>query len=401
MSDTSISASDWVKGISFSVLASVIGGASKLAIRKSWLMQEASGAIHNNSVTRNISYVPLLNEQSAADTDSSIKDVGDYLMPPPDSEYPATTPTPKRQYSSLCMAYLLRLSGMIGMTFLNPLACVLAMAYASPSVLAPFSGLTLVWIVLLARPTLGEQPTKQQLAGAALIVAGEVIVAVFGDHTNEESSTSQSVLASYLYPPFVVFMAVMFLWMLLLLYWIKYEKCPLVKRFAWGVAGGSVTGFQNFIKDALTIVKYVQSHSDATYPRFLWLLVVFAILSAFLGLVLLAACMKRYDATYSSTMFVGSFVISASIMSAVHYNTFRNLESAVNWSMYPTGLAVLVGGVWVLLHDDKHRDAVDETPPSNITREAVSSSTRVGCEPLIVGDDDDVDSYYEDCLEMI
>ena len=35
-----ITASDWAKGISLSVLASLVGGFSKLAIRKSWLLQE-------------------------------------------------------------------------------------------------------------------------------------------------------------------------------------------------------------------------------------------------------------------------------------------------------------------------------------------------------------------------
>lgn len=34
----SVTASDWAYGIGYSVLASIIGGASKLCIRKSWLM---------------------------------------------------------------------------------------------------------------------------------------------------------------------------------------------------------------------------------------------------------------------------------------------------------------------------------------------------------------------------
>lgn len=37
-----VSAEDWIKGIGFSLLASVIGAASKLAIRKSWLIQNAT-----------------------------------------------------------------------------------------------------------------------------------------------------------------------------------------------------------------------------------------------------------------------------------------------------------------------------------------------------------------------
>jgi hypothetical protein len=38
MGDTEISASDWARGILLSILASVIGGISKLSIRNLWLL---------------------------------------------------------------------------------------------------------------------------------------------------------------------------------------------------------------------------------------------------------------------------------------------------------------------------------------------------------------------------
>jgi hypothetical protein len=46
----SVTASDWAKGIGYSVAASIIGGASKLAIRKSWLMvqQRKRNAVENS-----------------------------------------------------------------------------------------------------------------------------------------------------------------------------------------------------------------------------------------------------------------------------------------------------------------------------------------------------------------
>jgi hypothetical protein len=37
-----VTAGDWLKGIGLSIAASVVGGASKLAIRKSWLLQTAA-----------------------------------------------------------------------------------------------------------------------------------------------------------------------------------------------------------------------------------------------------------------------------------------------------------------------------------------------------------------------
>lgn len=78
--------------------------------------------------------------------------------------------------------------------------------------------------------------------------------------------------------------------------------------------------------------------------------------SAFLGLLMLTACMKRYDATYSAASFVGSFVVSASIMSAVHYDTFSSLENAVDFFLYPTGLLILMVGVYMLVRESEAAD---------------------------------------------
>jgi hypothetical protein len=96
-------------------------------------------------------------------------------------------------------SWLLYVSGMIGMSFLNPLCCVLAMKYANPSILAPFSGLTLVWIVLFSGMSVGEHPGRSQKVACALIVAGEVLVALFGDHTNEEEMDVEDVVSEYLF----------------------------------------------------------------------------------------------------------------------------------------------------------------------------------------------------------
>lgn len=151
---------------------------------------------------------------------------------------------------------------------------------------------------------------------------------------------------SYLDPWFLAYFVGTTLWMLALVYWMICGS-TLTKRFAWGAAGGSITGLQNFLKDSLTIVKA----REGSFPWYLPVMVLLAILTSFCGLLLLTACMKRYDATYSSAMFVGSFVISASIMSAVHYNTFSNLEAIWNYVLYPLGLVILMTGVYILVHE--------------------------------------------------
>jgi choline-glycine betaine transporter len=152
----------------------------------------------------------------------------------------------------------------------------------------------------------------------------------------------------------------MFFWMMVLVYIIVQRPSPTLRRFAWGVSGGSVTGFQNFLKDSLTIIKAV-GEKDEAFPWYFYIMVILGIASSFGGLLFLTACMKRYDATFSSAMFVGSFVISASIMAAVHYQTFEHLENLSNYIMYPFGLIVLMIGVAMLVQATSEQDIEFDT----------------------------------------
>ena len=358
---TDLSASDWAKGVALSVLASVIGAGSKFCIRRSWLMLRDDG------------------EGDGDGEDGS----GDGP--------PAAAAAALRRRS-----LLLRGTGMVGMTFLNPLCSVLAMNYASPSILAPFSGLTLVWIVLLSGRLLGEDPTRPQLAAASLIVLGETVVAAFGDHTNEEGRTVADVVASYRDPAFLAYLAALAAWMAAL-GGIMYRGRGgrgggdhggggRWQRLAWGASGGSITGLQNFLKDALTCAK---ASSGGRVPGTAFVLALLAALSSFSGLLFLVGCMRRYDATYSSAMFVGSFVVSASLMSAVHYATFRMLAGWWNYVLYPAGLLILMGGVAILVEDagrdggeggeDGTEEGVVHGGYTGVPMEAVGEQQEGGC----------------------
>jgi hypothetical protein len=171
---------------------------------------------------------------------------------------------------------------------------------------------------------------------------------------------------SYKTPASISYFVVLAIYVGVLLYWIKTSKRPILLRFAWGSVGGAITGSQNFLKDSLIIVK-ASAEADQPYPWFFPLLVVFAAASSFIGLLLLSACMKRYDATYSAATFVGSFVVSASINAAAHYNTFSALESTLNYVLYPFGLLVLMIGVFVLVRSE----------PQNVESENVYDDSKV------------------------
>jgi len=143
----------------------------------------------------------------------------------------------------------------------------------------------------------------------------------------------------------------------LLAYWINFSKSPVLRRFAWGSCGGAITGPQNFLKDSMVLF-----HVSASLNWFILFSAFMAGASAFGGLLLLSNCMKRYDATYSAASFVGSFVVSASIMSAAHYKTFEKLKGVWNFVMYPFGLVVLMIGVLILVRESREFHSEVEIP---------------------------------------
>jgi hypothetical protein len=344
----------------------------------------------------------------------------------------------KGAWSVSAKSRALRYCGMFGMTVLNPICCVWAMQFASPSILAPFSGLTLVWIIVFSGCVIGERPSQAQIFAAGWIVIGEVIVALWGDHTNETGhvETLDEILNEYKSFGVLFYFGALGVWMS----WIGYviyqsrksvptpvtpngdyselrysRRCdwslgasnPNIRRLVWGVAGGSLTGLQNFLKDALTILKISEANMDQqaaaaaggiggffsktmflvkSLPPVFFVFFAFAAASSFIGLLLLTACMRRYDATYSAAMFVGSFVLSASFMAAVRYHTFAHLDGIWNYIFYPTGLLILLLGIYVLAtletdtsstsHGENHDDssAVEQKQLSRLTSDSAGNN---------------------------
>lgn len=247
MSNGTITQSDWLKGIGFSILSSIIGGASKLAIRRSWQVEEecrnlttgdfmllVDSSYHTSEqdeimeVGDSTSSTSVRTEQNksyeCAPSDEDIVNPSSYtvdeeqtlqttalrtteqtarvsfsglLCAPPAIDGPLAQTREQMALRKLYKAYFLRGMGTLGMTTLNPLATVIAMNYASPSILAPFSGLTLVWIIMFSPLVVGETPSRRQVLACAFILFGEVVVAAFGDHKNDDGITVDDVVSCF------------------------------------------------------------------------------------------------------------------------------------------------------------------------------------------------------------
>lgn len=161
------------------------------------------------------------------------------------------------------------------------------------------------------------------------------------------------------------------IYVMVMAYWINFSENFFLRRFAWGCTSGAITGPQNFLKDSLTVIK--ASDPQEGLPLIFYPLFVLAGTTAFVGLLILTACMKRYDATYSAASFVGSFVVSASIMAALHYNTFTQLSGVLNYILYPSGIIVLMIGVYLLVKESTESTREDDSMDTERQPDAYSN----------------------------
>jgi len=158
----------WLIGVVLCTISSFGTGLSKLTIRKSWLLERA-----------------ITKQSSSCGNDDDYHDAGDEeeeVVTNADGTIQQSI-TKNNNLPTFWTPARMRYAALLFMSFFNPILDIGAFAFCSPSILAPFSGVSLAWVVLLSKRLVGEQPEPPRVVGAVLIMAGEVLIAVFGDHS--------------------------------------------------------------------------------------------------------------------------------------------------------------------------------------------------------------------------
>ena len=213
--DGYISADAWVKGIAYYIASSIIGSASKLVIRKSWLIVNeikpegdgyASQEIEDDDSDevaslsspyeldegedKELESAPLHRRNSIGSFGEQSKE-GEQFLGQGSNHITVVNNETKRIWKKELVARCYWYLGVLGMTIVDPILIVISMYYTTPSTLAPLSGLSLVWIILFSESLTSEKPQKKQIIAAGLIILGQIIVSIFGDHTNDDAITLQ------------------------------------------------------------------------------------------------------------------------------------------------------------------------------------------------------------------
>mmetsp|Transcript_14404 Transcript_14404/g.36857 ORF Transcript_14404/g.36857 Transcript_14404/m.36857 type:complete len:403 (-) Transcript_14404:86-1294(-) len=262
--------------------------------------------------------------------------------------------TPRSLLSSrMAMAFGLALNVALG-----PLLDMSSYAFAPQGIIAPLSGLDVVWNTLSAPCTLGESLNATLVFGCFLIASGATATSFFGSHDDKEFSPEM------LKDVFLRWQVLAYLVALML--WLAFNITVLMPRSAapkgqqfltgdkirglsLGMTAGSIAGNMFCVKAFVELVQASIQHGKAEYwaDWLPYVLLVGAVFFATSNLYFLTKAMREYEALFMGAVFEGSIITAACISGAIVFDELKGLEI---WQalLYWLSLVLIVAGIAVV-----------------------------------------------------
>ena len=145
--------------------------------------------------------------------------------------------------------------GLLCTAVVDPAFDISAYGFAAQSIIAPCAGMVVVWNVMLAPWTLGEQLTRSRKIGGCLICLGTICVGIFGNH-NDCKRTIDEYLLLFARPAACCYYFLFVLWTLICLHFYR-SGSPTVSGFFVGAYGGALAGNMFTTKAVVEMFKCV------------------------------------------------------------------------------------------------------------------------------------------------
>jgi len=283
--------------------------------------------------------------------------------------------------------------GLVCTAMIDPAFDISAYGFAAQSIIAPMAGMVVVWNVLIAPCTLGEQLTRSRLRGAMLIVVGTLCVGLFGNH-NEHHRTVTEYLelfahwrALLYYLAFTAFSAVCGY------YW-RYGT-PFVAGFSCGALGGGLAGNMFTTKAVVEMVKCVATSDESDpcaaaactfnpfYTVYPYLFVTVSLTLACVSLYLLAVGLRTFEALYMITVFEGFMILSGSISGNLVMYEMEGQPGHL-LALYACAIGLILIGLYVLLNGERASAkgrllTNNNNPAADAESQELAPSTRSHC----------------------
>lgn len=248
-------------------------------------------------------------------------------------------------------ALSVKVAAIVCVVLLNPVFDAMSYAYAAQSILAPMAGFSVVWNIILSPYLLNEKVSTHDVRGAAVILAGCVLVGISGSHDTPTHHSAElfALFRSRIfieYAVFVFFCAMGLSWMAC-----NFEKKSGWKRFAYGALSGLIGGNLFFLKASVELL--AEGGAVWANPE-TYIIFLSALLSAGGGIYVLDLGLREYDALYLVAIYQAFLILIGSISGVIFFHEISGINSWWQLILYPSSIITTVGGIIVL--SEKHTE---------------------------------------------
>jgi len=260
----------------------------------------------------------------------------------------------RKQDGRMVASHFLLYSGIFTNTVIGPVLDSVAYAFAPQAVLAPFTGMDIVWNTLVAPCTLGEERTKRRCTAATLVFAGttgSVLFNVQQQHAWDSAYLHKTLVRWRTLGYFFVY-GLWFGWGNFRL--LSLERGSTKRGFYYGAIAGSLAGNMFCLKCLAEVVKRNLTTGDwTTWLDWLtWALLVGAIFFAVSNVFYMTKGMKAYETLYMVTIYEGSNIV---VNSASAIIVLDEMAGAPWWKYagYAACIGIIIFALVLLVRGEK------------------------------------------------
>jgi uncharacterized membrane protein len=248
-----------------------------------------------------------------------------------------------------------------GLFLVGNVSDFIGLSFASQTIVAPLGSVALLTNSIYAPCFLKERFHVRDLIATFTIITGTVLVVVFGSH-EDTSYILWELLVMFMQTSVIIFLAVttaIVVAMLVASYFAekitqnkshpRYEVARRFLPFAYPLTGGilgSITVMFAKASGELIKTSIFDGLNQFVYGWTYLVLGVTAI-TAVGQVFFLNRSLKKYDATYCIPVYYGAWVVFSITGGSLYFTEFEKF-SALGYSMYFLGVAIMVVGVLVL-----------------------------------------------------
>lgn len=248
---------------------------------------------------------------------------------------------------------VLLIAGLALQIALNPACDIAGYAMAPASVIAPVTGMDIVWNTLIAPCSLGETLTLRRLSSAAIIFF-TATASVFFRQINEVNWSAEYVKHVLLASRTMIYGLCFIAWFCFNTFVLmKYPDGSAVRGFSLGATAGTLAGNMWCTKIvAVLLEQCLGGNCTAWLHPVSWIALAAAVTFSTTNLYFISLGLQHYEALFMVTVFMGASIVTNSLSAIV---VLAEMDEAPWWKLGGYVLCILgmMAGLVLLTEGEK------------------------------------------------